>query len=120
MILISELNKSDLGGVDRGAPVLFRGKMPTNKQQGLLHSLEGSQEGLGSVAVQLRGRRGMGGWRVKKKGWLGGLMEGKRENTILFSKIWEPSCRGDKGAPMFWVNSCLLNNTNDIYNFNCV
>ena len=100
--------------------MLFRGKMPTDKQQDLLHPLKGSQEGLGSVAVQLRGRRGMGGWRVKKKGWLGGLMEGKRENTILLSRIWKPSCRGDKGAPVFWVISCLLNNTNDIYNLNCV
>jgi hypothetical protein len=85
--------------------VLFRGKMPTDKQQDLLHPLKGSQEGLGSVAVQLRGRRGMGGWRVKKKGWLGGLMEGNWGNTILLSKIWKPSCGGDKGGPVFWVSS---------------
>jgi hypothetical protein len=52
--------------------------MPTNKHLDLLHSLKGSQEGLGSVAVQLRGRRGMGGWRVKRKGWVGGWADGRK------------------------------------------
>ena len=64
--------------------MLFRGKMPTNKQQDLLHSLKGSQEGLGSVAVQLRGRRGMGGWRVKKKG-LCGWADGRKAEKYNFT-----------------------------------
>jgi hypothetical protein len=43
-----------------------------NNSRHLLHTLKGSKEGFGSVAVQLRGRRGMGGERAKKKGCVGG------------------------------------------------
>ena len=55
--------------------MLFRGK--TNKQQDFLHSLKGSQEGLGPVAAQLRGRRGMGGEEKGVAGWADGRKAGK-------------------------------------------